>query len=143
MSDASWPLQQAVYAHLATDAGLRTLIGDTARIYDAVPPGAIFPYLTLGEARVRDWDGVPGGQEHDLRLHAFSRHGGRAEIKQIMSAVHDALQDAALFVPTFSLVSLRYIFGDTWRRADNETWQGTMRYRATTHPVDLTQGEFA
>ncbi|GGD09154.1 DUF3168 domain-containing protein [Aquisalinus flavus] len=134
-TEASWPLQQAVYVRLTADAGVKALLGDPARVHDGVPEETIFPYLTLGAARTRDWPGVDGGQEHDLRLTAWSRHGGRGEVKQVIAAVHAALHDASMSVSGFHLVSIRYVFGDTWRLADNETWQGVMRFRAVTHPV--------
>lgn len=133
--DASWPLQQAVFAALSADAGLQALIGAPARIYDDPPDDAAFPYLVLGEGRVSDWPGAAGGIEHVIRIAAFSRYHGRAEAKQIISAVYDALHDRPLTVSGHALVNLRFVFADVFRKQDGETFEGVMRYRAVTEPT--------
>lgn len=133
--DANWALQQAVYAYLAADGHLKALIGDPARIYDDAPADAVFPFLTIGQARLNDWHGAEGGVEHDLRLYAWSRYAGRKEIKDITSAVYDALHDATLSPAGHALVNLRFVFADIFRRQDGDTYQGVMRYRAVTEPT--------
>ena len=45
MPSASWALQQSVFARLTADATLLALLG-APRLYDNVPQGADFPYLT-------------------------------------------------------------------------------------------------
>ena len=77
MENASWELQKALYAAVQADTHIQSLFGVPARIYDDVPEDVLFPYMTIGEVRCRDWEGVDGGLEHDLRLHAWSRYGGR------------------------------------------------------------------
>lgn len=131
---AAWELQKAVYQTLSADAALQAEIGDPARIYDDPPPDAVFPYVTLGEARATDWKGVDGGLEHDLRLYVFSRYAGRREVKRIIGAVYDALHDAALTITGCDLVNIRFVFGDAFRRQDGETYQGVARFRAVTQP---------
>ena len=133
----AWALQKAVYARLAGDADLQGLAGDPPRIFDAPPPRAAFPYLTLGETRVRVWPGVPGGLEHELRVHVFSRYEGRREVKQILNAVYDALQEAPLVIPGQRLVTLRFVFADIFPRGDNGIFEGVSRFRAVTHPDPL------
>ncbi|MFQ5563874.1 MAG: DUF3168 domain-containing protein [Parvularculaceae bacterium] len=135
MSVAAWNLQKAIFAHLSADAGVKVELGDPARIHDDPPPGAPFPYLTIGEARASDWSGVPGGAEHDVKLHIFSRYAGRREIKRIIAAVYDALHEAAFTIEGHRLVNIRFVFADSFRRADGETYQGVMRFRAVTEPL--------
>ncbi|WP_375203644.1 DUF3168 domain-containing protein [Hyphococcus sp.] len=132
MTDAQWELQKAVYLTLRADAGVKAEVGDPARIFDDPPPEALFPYLTLGEARASDWKGVEGGLEHDLRLYVFSRYAGRREVKRILSAVYDALHDAALTLSGHDLINIRFVFADAFRRNDGETYQGVARFRAVT-----------
>lgn len=132
MTNALWELQRSIYLQLSTDAGLQAEIGSPARIYDDPPPGAVFPYLTLGEARASDWKGVDGGLEHDLKLYAFSRYAGRREVKRIIGAVYDALHESALTVAGHDLINMRFVFGDVFRRQDGETYQGVARFRAVT-----------
>ncbi|WP_306250999.1 DUF3168 domain-containing protein [Parvularcula sp. IMCC14364] len=130
-------LQEALWLALTSDPVLPTLIGSPPRVYDQPPPEVVFPYLTIGETRLRALDGIPGAIEHDLRLHAWSRYEGRAEVKEIMSAVYDILQDAPLNVTGARLVCLRYVFGDIFQKADAETFHAVMRYRAVTEPVHI------
>ena len=49
MPSASWALQQSIFATLSADTPLLALLGG-ARIYDDVPQGAAFPYLTFGQS---------------------------------------------------------------------------------------------
>lgn len=134
MSNAQWELQKAVYQTLRGDTALKAEIGDPARIFDDPPPEAVFPYLTLGEARASGWKGVEGGVEHDIKLYAFSRYAGRREVKRILSAVYDALHDTALTLSGHDLVNIRFVFADAFRRSDGETYQGVARFRAVTQP---------
>lgn len=137
MTDPFWSLQRAVYAHLRADAGLAAEIGDPPRVYDDPPDDAVFPYLALGETRARDWPGVVGGLEHEIRLYAFSRHAGRREVKRIIAAVYDALHEAPLAPDGLHLVSLRFVFADAFQRQDGETYQGVARFRAVTQPAEI------
>ncbi len=136
MTNAQWELQKAVYQALAADAAIKAEVGEPARIFDDPPPDALFPYLTLGEARATDWKGVDGGLEHDLRLYVFSRYAGRREVKRILSAVYDALHEAALTLSGHDLVNIRFVFADAFRRTDGETYQGVARFRAVTQRSD-------
>ena len=135
MSDASRALQTAVYASLMADAGVKAEIGDPARIYDAPPVDAIFPYLTIGETKTRPLTGIDGAVEHDVRLYAYSKYAGRLEIKRIMGAVYDALHDAPLQPQDHHLISLRFVFNDAFRRTDGVTYQAVSRFRAVTQPI--------
>lgn len=135
MSGAAWALQQAIYGHLTRDDALKSELGTPMRIYDNAPIGAVFPFLLLGEGRISDWQGVTGGFEHDLRLHAFSRYAGRREVKRIMGALYDALHDASLTLHDHQLINMRFVFGDVFRRQDRETYQGVARFRAVTQPL--------
>ena len=127
---ADLELQKAIYAQLAGDEDLAALVA--TRIYDNVPGDAGFPYLAIGGNETRAW---PGGMEHRLAFHAFSRSGGRAEVKRIMGAVNAALHDASLTLEGHALVNLRFLDGTTRREADGITWRGTIRFRAVTEEL--------
>ncbi|MEM8987908.1 MAG: DUF3168 domain-containing protein [Pseudomonadota bacterium] len=132
--DASWEVQQAVYAALSADSALQALIGAPARIYDDAPADAAFPFVTIGQARATDWHGADGGVEHDIRLYAWSRYAGRKEVKQIISAVYDIVHEGSFSVAGHRLVNSRFVFADIFRRQDGDTYQGVMRYRIVTEP---------
>ena len=132
MSASAWALQKALYAHLAADAGVLAELGDPPRIHDEAPPGAALPHVVLGEGSARPVPGLDGGVEHEIRLLVHSRHQGRREVKRIIDVLHDALHDAAFAVEGASLVNIRHVFSDVFRRSDDGTYLGVARFRAVT-----------
>jgi hypothetical protein len=135
MSSASWELQKSIHAALSGTAALTALLGGP-RIYDDVPRGVEFPYVTLGESTVRDWGtSTEDGQEHVVTVNVWSRANGEREVTQIMAAIRDALHDVALTLTGYQLVNLRQEFSDSRRDADGETYRGLLRYRAVTEPA--------
>ena len=135
MPSASWALQQSVYATLAADPQLTTLLG-AARIFDDVPPKSDFPYLTLGQSSVRDWStGTDAGDEHLLTLHVWSRANGRRQTHEIMGALKSALHNRVLTLSGHRLINLRHEYSDARRDADGDTYHGIVRPRAVTEPT--------
>ncbi|ABS62533.1 gene transfer agent (GTA) orfg8 [Parvibaculum lavamentivorans DS-1] len=128
--NADLALQKAIYARLMGDEALTALAG--GRIHDNVPGDTALPYIALGDNDMRDW---PGGAEHRLALHVFSRGGGRAEAKAIMGAANAALHDAALTLEGHALINLRFLDATTRRERDGVTWRGTIRFRAVTEEI--------
>ena len=132
--EADLALQRAIYAHLMVDAPLNALVG--ARIYDAVPGDAGFPYVTLGDAVVTAFDTDEArGAEHRLTFNSWSRAGGRTEAKSILGALNAALAEATLEPEGQKLVNLRFLDAETRREPDGTTWRGTIRFRAVTEPI--------
>jgi hypothetical protein len=132
--EADLALQRAIYAHLLLDAPLQALVG--ARIYDAVPGDAGFPYVTLGDALVTAFDTDEArGAEHRLTFNAWSRAGGRSEAKAILGALNGALNDAALAPEGQRLINFRFLDAETRREPDGATWRGIIRFRAVTEPI--------
>lgn len=135
MTTASWELQKSIHAALVTNSALTALLSGT-KIYDDVPQGTSFPYVTLGESSLRDWStGSDEGDEHILTLHVWSRAKGRKQVHEIMDALHDSLDDADLSVSGHHLVNLRHELSEARRESDGETYYGIVRYRAVTEPV--------
>ncbi len=135
MSSASWALQQSIFARLASDTALLTLLGGQ-RIYDDVPQGADFPYVTFGQGLARDWStGTDDGNEHVLTLHVWSQAKGRKEAHEIMGALRDALHDQPLTLSGYRLVNLRHEQSEARRDPDGETYHGIARFRAVTEPT--------
>jgi hypothetical protein len=135
MASAGWELQKSVHAALVSHAPLTSLLGGP-RVYDDVPRGADYPYLTIGESTLRDWStGSEEGHEHILTLHVWSRAAGRAETHEIMGVLRSAMHEAALTVSGHRLVNFRHELSDARREADGETYHGVVRYRAVTEPV--------
>ena len=135
MTSASWALQVSIHARLTADAALTTLLGGP-KIYDDVPRGTSFPYVTFGLTSEKDWStGTDDGREHTVTLHVWSRAAGRHQVETIGSAVAALLHDQALVLQGHHLVNLRQKFADARRDPDGETFHGIVRLRAVTEPV--------
>ncbi|MEO0809895.1 MAG: DUF3168 domain-containing protein [Pseudomonadota bacterium] len=135
METAGWALQRSIYAALIGDAALTTLLGGT-HVYDHVPRGTDFPYITIGQTTERDWSsGNEEGSEHTLTLHIWSRAAGRKEVQTIMAAVRTRLHDQTLALAGYRLVNIRHEFSDLRRETDGETLRGLMRFRAVTEAL--------
>lgn len=135
MLDSGWALQTSIHARLTADPAVIAALG-SARIYDDVPRGAEFPYVTFGETTLRDWStGGEEGSEHIVTLHVWSHAAGRREAQAVMGAVRTALHDQPLSLAGHRLVNLRHEFSDARRDPDGETYHGIVRLRAVTEPL--------
>lgn len=133
---ASWALQQAVFAALAANAGVQAVLGNPPRLYDAVPRAAAFPFAVVGDDQQSDWSTkTEGGSEHRFAIRIWSRGGGRNEAKQIAEAIAAVLDDAALSVSGFTLVSLRFLGANFAPITTNETFPATVNFRAVLEPL--------
>ncbi len=130
-----WAIQKAMFAHLAADSGVIAELGDPPRLYDEPPESAPFPYAVLGEARVDDYPGLPGGRAHDLRIQIVSRHQGRKEVKRAVDAVSAALDDADFPIDGARLVNMRFVSADISLRDASGLHTGTLRFRAATEAL--------
>ena len=117
---------------------MQALLGDQPRLYDVPPFGAALPFAVLGETRMRDWPGVEGGLDHEIRIEIASRYRGRREVKQILNAVYDALHEVDLTLDGQRLVQLRFLFADVFPRSDRRLFRGVARFRALTEPLAQT-----
>lgn len=132
--DSQWAVQQAIYAALTGSAALQALIGNPARVYDHVPDEPTFPYVVIGESFSGQWDTKSfDGMDQDVVLHIWSRYRGRKEAKQIMGAIHDALNKQKLTVTDQSFVLCQFTFGQVIDDPDGLTRHGVARYSVLTH----------
>jgi hypothetical protein len=135
MSSSAAALRAAIHDTLAADGALAALLGG-AKVYDEPPGNPAFPYVTLGEARIRDFaaDAEPA-QEHQLTLHGWSRQGGHREAHLIAGALLQALDDVPLALAGHHLVNLRFALADVRRESDGRTYHAVVRFRAVTEPA--------
>jgi hypothetical protein len=132
---ASAALRAAIHDALSADATLVSLLGGP-KVYDEPPRSAVFPYVTLGEARIADYSsGSEPGEEHQLTLHAWSRQGGHREAHLIAGALLQALDDAPLTLTDHTLINFRFSVADVRREADGRTYHALVRFRAVTEPA--------
>ena len=122
MSDASWEIQKAVFAALDTALSVS--------VYDHVPQNTAPPYVTLGDDTVQDWSTkTTEGEESTLTIHAWSRHEGRKEVKQLLGTIKTALHEVTLSLTGFTNILTRFDFEDTFLDADGLTYHGVMRFK--------------
>jgi Protein of unknown function (DUF3168) len=135
MASAGWDLQKAVYAALAADATLTTLL-DGPAIYDAAPQDAAFPFVVIDQTQIRDWStGTEPGAEHMLMLHVWSRYAGKRAAYAVADAIRAALDGALLSLDDHRLINLRHQYSELKRDEDGETQHGVLRFRAVTEPL--------
>lgn len=135
MASASFELQKAIFTALNADAALTALLGG-ARIYDTVPRGAAYPYVTFGQISSRDWStGTDEGEEHAIVLHVWSETAGHRQTHRINAAVQVALHDAQLTLSSHRLVNIRHETTEARRDIAGERHRGIVRFRAVTERV--------
>jgi len=107
MASPSLELQGAIVARLKAWAGLSGTVN--GRVYDAVPAGAAFPYITVGEGdETSDDADCIDGFEISLDIDIWSRANGYPEAKRISEEVREAIKSADLTLPTNALVDFRH-----------------------------------
>ena len=136
MSGHELALQKALIVHLSEDVAVRALLGDPARIWDALPLDAELPHLLIGRCESRPVGADGGGVEHRLTLTVVSRFRGTEEAKAVLAAVRVALTEAALAADGVRTVSLRVTFADVFPGADGARTFAVLRVRAVTEEVE-------
>jgi hypothetical protein len=90
--DPSLPLQAAIVAALKASGSAAG-----ARVYDAMPSNATFPYIRIGNVQlVSEKTECLQGAEVFITIDAFSRAVGKVEVKQIGQRIIAALDDIDL-----------------------------------------------
>ena len=136
MSAHELALQKALLGHLKADAAVQALLGEPARIWDAAPKDAAFPYLLIGRCESRPVGADGGGVEQALTLTVVSRFRGTEEAKAVLAAVRVALNDATLEADGVRTVNLRVTFADVFPGADAARTFAVLRVRAVTEEMD-------
>ena len=123
-------LQKSLYAALTADAALSAMI---TGVFDKVPEGTAYPYVTLGNMTIRQ---NSTKTTHSLAIQAtlsvFSRAAGRKEAAAIMDRIHTLLHQASLSVTGHTLILLRFAESSITLEADGMTYRGTLRFNAIT-----------
>lgn len=132
MADRSVELFAAIYATLATNAGLIALIG-SGRVWDHVKPGAPLPYVVIGDETALDYgSSLSDAQEHTLTVHTWSDAPSSLQVKQMQAAVRAALHERPLTLTAGTCTQIRQEFKETLRDPDGITHHGVQRFRAVT-----------
>lgn len=136
VQDPQWPLQQALFASLQRDVLLSSFLGSADRIFDHVPQESDFPYVAIGAFELSPFDTKT--EEAGLltfTIHSWSRYRGMRELREIMGAIVENLDDSALAVTGFDLITLRFLVGNTLLDPDGLTRQGIQKFRALLQSI--------
>lgn len=127
-------LKTALAARLRADTDLRALIGDA--VHETLPIEARAPFVTFGDARLRETGGVNAPQtEIELELIAMTRERATLDILDLASGVEKALGEPLPLLPGHVLVLLE--LRDTRTRHDPERAAGraSIRLKAIVEPA--------
>jgi len=128
-------LQKGLIAHLQNHAPLKTWLGDPVRLYDAVPPDPVYPFVRIDRAEAQALSGLDAdATEQIITLRILSDFDGSEEARAIASELRVALDQAQIVLEDQHLVSLRVTYLDVFRGAERMVY-GLIRLRAVTDPV--------
>jgi len=129
-------LQKALIETLSSAESVQVLLGDPARIFDEIPPGANFPYANIGRIETQaNGASAHDALQHAVTLHVWSRYGGRAEAQAILAAFRAALDDAPLIVEGRRVTLCLVTLVDAFRSGDGRTTQGVLRLKVHSEPA--------
>ncbi len=131
MSAAS-ELLTAIHARLTEDAELLGMIGEDG-IRDRLVTGRKLPSVLIGEVVSNDYStSTERGEEHLFSLEIWIDAGGRKQAQLVASLLHSLLQDAALDLGPYHLVSLLHVRTQSRREAKTKLYVAELRFRAVT-----------
>ncbi len=126
MTDVASALQTAIYQRLTSQISVP--------VFDSVPQGTTYPYVTIDSLKSDDRSPI-FGQKRDLRmlyLSVWSDYPGQAEVHRINAEVAAALHQARLSLTAGRAVSIRIIRTESDRDADGVTYQGSVTAQVIT-----------
>ena len=129
MASSANALQAAIHDRLSGDATLTSMIGGNA-VFDRRVTGRPMPYLVLNGITTSDFG--PDAEEHLVTIEAWSDAEGRKQAQEIAARVKVLLDDAALELSGFSLVSLLHRTTRARRETKTKAQVSEMVFRAVT-----------
>ncbi len=106
-------------------------------VYDFVPPGTAYPYITIGDNTAISSDTKSkDGQEFTITIHTWHKAEGRKATQDLLQSIHTALhnQESTLTLSGFTLVLLRFDFMDAFQDTsvqgnNDHYYHGVIRFR--------------
>lgn len=101
-------------------------------VYDAVPQQTAYPYITIGDDTLDEWDtDTETGFEATLTIHTWSTTEGKAELKTMQGAIYNLLHYHNLSISGYNTIVLYQEFETSQLESDGVTRHGIQRYRLT------------
>lgn len=115
-------VQVAIYQKLTNDPSVMALVD---AVYDDVPQGCDFPYITIGEDNHVSIDtDLDNYMQVSITIHVWSRENGRKQTKEIQGAIYNSLQRAELVYSGYKFVNIMSESSESFLDADGETRHG-------------------
>jgi hypothetical protein len=128
-------IQQAIYDALSADAGVTALLG-AGKIFDSVPQGTAYPYVTIGDDNFDDAGSHSSpGVSAKVVIDTWTQYSGRKQAKAIQDAIYDRLHEGDLAVAGHHFVLCRQEFSTVMKDDDGITHHGVQRFRVITRRV--------
>ena len=122
MTDPGWALQKAVYGALSAALSVP--------VYDDVPEGAAYPYVTLSSQAARPDDPLDSRRdERFVYLTVWSSYRGQREVLEIMGQIDGALHRARPALETGRTVRAYVVRKVTSRDLPDGTYSGNVTVR--------------
>ncbi len=127
---AEFAVQQAAYNALS---GLAHFTANSVGVFDVGPSAddgaGIFPYVAIGRAVLTEFDtDDTTGFDVLLRVHSYSDQSNMQEVKDIQTAMYDALHRQSFPVTGYDTILIRREDSDVMR-ASSGAFHGVCEYR--------------
>lgn len=128
MAEPTKALHKALLAALTVSPG-----GLSCRVYDGVPQGTAYPYVTIDSFVSSKADHLRERvDERFVYLNVWSEARGQGQVMGIIGEIDALLHNARLSLDTGSVVSVQIDQHGTRRDADNVTFMGFVTLRVLT-----------
>lgn len=129
-------VEAGLLAKLAADAGVRALLGDPPRVFDAATARPSYPYLEIIRHEMEPNGGAEAeADSHRIDLAIVSRDTGRMAMKEALAAVKAALSNGdAPAMSGLRCVLMLATFADMVRGRFG-IWRGMVRVKAVVEPA--------
>lgn len=136
MIDSALELQVAIVGALKADAALTAIVG--TRVYDAVPPNATYPYVSLGQPQVLpDKADCVDGSIVVYTIHGWSSDLGRSvQIKHIGARIGGVLDQNEITLTGHRVVIAQHEQTNYLDDPDGITKHVAVTLRFSTEPTD-------
>lgn len=136
MIDPSLELQAAIVGALKADTALVAIVG--TRVYDNVPPGAAYPYVSLGQPQVLpDKADCIDGSIVVYTVHGWSSDLGKSvQVKQIGARIGAALDENEFSLTGHRVVIAQHEQTNYLDDPDGITKHVAVTLRFSTEPTD-------
>ncbi|MEM6627993.1 MAG: DUF3168 domain-containing protein, partial [Pseudomonadota bacterium] len=125
---AETALQDAILTAVRADAGVKSIFGDPARVFDEPVSAPVYPYAQVSLHELRPGGGADTpSAEHRIDLQVLTRWASRRDAKDAMGVLRKAIEDAEIAPSGYRIVLLFPVFSDVVRLRDGRTLRGTLR----------------